>query len=84
MRSGRQIDGVGPHSPKSSASGIPKVLRETQMLPATVDSLAVLAWWQCLQIIAWTIRLGLELRCTLVCLDKWSLRANFFSHKEHS
>lgn len=30
------------------------------------------------------ILLGLELRWTLVCLDKWSLRANFFSHSEHS
>ncbi|KAF3855780.1 hypothetical protein F7725_016503 [Dissostichus mawsoni] len=27
---------------------------------------------------------GLELRWTLVCLDRWSLRANFFSQREHS
>lgn len=34
--------------------------------------------------VALIILLGLELRWTLVCLDKWSLRANFFSHSEHS
>lgn len=34
--------------------------------------------------VALIILLGRELRCTLVCLDKWSLRANFFSQSEHS
>lgn len=34
--------------------------------------------------VALIILLGLELRWTFVCLDRWSLRANFFSHSEHS
>lgn len=41
------------------------------------------AWVRC-QTVDLIIFPGLELRWTFMCLDKWSLRANFLSHSEHS
>lgn len=35
------------------------------------------------QLAARTERLLRGKRCTLMCLDRWSLRANFFSHTGH-
>lgn len=37
----------------------------------------------CAQLMARTARLLLGKRCTLMCLERWSLRANFFSHTGH-
>lgn len=35
------------------------------------------------QLMARTARLLRGKRCTLMCLERWSLRANFFSHTGH-
>lgn len=74
-------------SSESCASGAPKVLRESRSplvraRPGWMGA-GFRASWRC-HTVALIILLGLELRWTLVCLDKWSLRANFFSHSEHS
>lgn len=66
-----------------------KVLRETRTPPPLVKArcrvwCAGRTWLKASHTVALIILLGLELRWTLVCLDKWSLRANFFSHREHS
>lgn len=37
----------------------------------------------CTQLMARTARLLRGKRCTLMCLERWSLRANFFSHTGH-